>query len=121
MEAALNPDPLTTRFLGLGLDSGLVFSYPPVISRLGLLAERGDRKALKRWFSQASLVLSLYLSLIQMPHLRYVFTYIIGITSTLAPYPLASSFLAYITQTTPQIPYLFRDKNMEQRRGALVR
>jgi hypothetical protein len=83
---------------------GTCYSYPPVISRLGLVLEEVTERF------KAGLV-SLYLPSIQKClAFRYVFMYIIGITSTLAPYPSASSFLAYITQITPQIPYLFRDK-----------
>jgi len=40
MEAALNPDRWQQRFWASAEIWGLVFRYPPVISRLGLLLKR---------------------------------------------------------------------------------
>ena len=59
---------------------------------------------------QASLVLSLHLSSFQALHLQYVFAYIIGITSTLAPLSISTKPCGLDdSKITLQIPCLFQD------------
>lgn len=112
----------TMRFLGLGRDSGPCF-WKSASNFLAL--EDFCMKRLKECFKalvyQASLVLSLYLSSFQVRRLQYVITYIIGITSTLGPYPSAPSRVAYTTQNNPTDPVLVSRQDMERRRGALIR
>jgi hypothetical protein len=98
-----SPSTLTgdNEVLGLGQDSGFVFGTRQLIS---LPLEDFLHEEVKESFKafvvyQASLVLfPASIFRFKCFCLQYVFTYIIGITSTLAPYPSAPSLVAYMTQ-----------------------
>ena len=97
---ALDPD-RRQRGFGSRPRFGLCFWNPPVdLFALGGLLHEEVKESFKAFVVyQASLVLfPASIFRFKCFCLQYVFTYIIGITSTLAPYPSAPSLVAYMTQ-----------------------